>query len=232
MESSYNAAGRARGVRRDWKRLGGMIGGAAMIGIGVLRRTFGGLALAAGGGGLIYAVRRRRTRSTGPVDLVRVLTVNAPRDEVYRLWLDFEQLPKWLRHVDAVVVRDDDGRLVWSIRPPGLPAFSWITEVTETRVGESVAWQTGEEGPLSHAGRVDFTDAPGGRGTEVRVHLRFHARGPLSRGLVRLFDRLPTLGLLEDLRNFKALAEAGEVPSTEGQPHGARRTLRPWEGEA
>jgi uncharacterized membrane protein len=217
-------ADRSGHAREDWRRLSALFGGAAMIGYGILRQSFGGALLAAGGGGLIY-LARRRARRAGPVDLVRVITVNAPRDEVYRLWLDFERLPQWIRHLDAVVLRDEDGRVVWSIRPPGLPAFSWVTEVGEVREGELLSWHTVGEGPLGHRGRVELRDAPGGRGTEVRVHLSFDARGPLSRGLLRLFDRLPTLGLLEDLRNFKSLAETGEVPTISGQPHGVRPVL-------
>lgn len=34
--------------------------------------------------------------------------------------------------------------------------------------------------------------------------------------------RNPKQAVVENLRHFKALAEAGEIPKTEGQPHGDR----------
>jgi hypothetical protein len=37
--------------------------------------------------------------------------------------------------------------------------------------------------------------------------------------------RNPKQSVIENLRHFKALAETGEIPRTEGQPHGPRGTV-------
>jgi hypothetical protein len=37
-----------------------------------------------------------------------------------------------------------------------------------------------------------------------------------------LVGRNPKQSVIEDLRHFKALAETGEIPRTQGQPHGPR----------
>ena len=37
-----------------------------------------------------------------------------------------------------------------------------------------------------------------------------------------LVSRNPKQAAIEDMRHFKALAETGEIPRTEGQPHGDR----------
>jgi hypothetical protein len=38
-------------------------------------------------------------------------------------------------------------------------------------------------------------------------------------------DRNPKQGVIENLRHFKALAETGEIPRTQGQSHGPRGTI-------
>ena len=37
-----------------------------------------------------------------------------------------------------------------------------------------------------------------------------------------VFSRNPKQAVIENLRHFKAFAETGEIPRTEGQPHGPR----------
>ena len=40
-----------------------------------------------------------------------------------------------------------------------------------------------------------------------------------------IVDRNPKQAVIESLRHFKALAETGEIPRTEPQPHGPRGTM-------
>lgn len=56
--------------------------------------------------------------------------------------------------------------------------------------------------------RVVFSPAPGERGTEIRLH----AEGPAA--------RQHSGQLREDLRHIKAVLEAGEWVTVEGQPSG------------
>ena len=58
-------------------------------------------------------------------------------------------------------------------------------------------------------GEPQLAAAPGGRGTEVRLRC----------------DRASERAVRETLRRFKRLAEAGEIPTTEGQPSGKRSPL-------
>jgi uncharacterized membrane protein len=41
--------------------------------------------------------------------------------------------------------------------------------------------------------------------------------------IARLFGEEPTQQVQADLRNFKAMIEAGEIPSTSGQPSGREK---------
>jgi uncharacterized membrane protein len=71
------------------------------------------------------------------------------------------------------------------------------------------------------AGSVHFTPAPAGRGTEVRVSLKYDPpAGKAGAAIARLFGESPDRQVEEDLHRLKQLMEAGEVPTTVGQPRG------------
>jgi hypothetical protein len=49
--------------------------------------------------------------------------------------------------------------------------------------------------------------------------------GKLASAWETMVGRNPKQAVIENLRHFKALAETGEIPRTEGQPHGPRGTI-------
>ena len=62
---------------------------------------------------------------------------------------------------------------------------------------------------------------PADRGTIVTVLQEFR-QGKLATAAETIFSRNPKQAVIENLRHFKAFAETGEIPRTEGQPHGPR----------
>ena len=49
--------------------------------------------------------------------------------------------------------------------------------------------------------------------------------GKLTSAWETLVGRNPKQSVIENLRHFKALAETGEIPRIEGQPHGPRGSV-------
>jgi uncharacterized membrane protein len=69
--------------------------------------------------------------------------------------------------------------------------------------------------------------APGGRGTEVHVVLRYDPpAGPVGAAVAKLLGEDPAGAIEEDLRHFKQVMETGEIPTTQGQPTGNRPRAR------
>jgi uncharacterized membrane protein len=67
-------------------------------------------------------------------------------------------------------------------------------------------------------GSVHFTPAPAGRGTEVRVVLKYNPpAGKLGAAVARLFGEDPKQQIRDDLRHWKQLMETGEIATTQGQ---------------
>jgi uncharacterized membrane protein len=86
-----------------------------------------------------------------------------------------------------------------------------------------LAWRTTERSPVACAGSVHFQAGPRGRGTVVRIKLQYDPpAGKVGAALAWAFGASPAQVIREGLRRFKQLMETGEIPTTEGQPRGAR----------
>lgn len=153
----------------------------------------------------------------------RTVTVNRPKDELYREWRDFTKFPRFMDNVE--IVEDlGEGRSKWTIKAPLGSSVELLTRITEDRPGETIAWKSEPESDIQTEGRVEFFDVAPGRGTGVRLTLRYDPPGGLpGRAVAKLLQREPNVQARRDLRRFKQLMETGEVatnagPSGRGEP--------------
>ncbi|WP_234359283.1 SRPBCC family protein [Plantactinospora sp. BC1] len=157
---------------------------------------------------------RRALRASATV------TINRPADEVYRFWRDFENLPRFMYHLESVRT-DGDGRSHWTVRAPGGRRVAWDAELVEDSLSELISWRSVRGARVPNAGRVRFARAAGGRGTEVRVDLAYAPPGgAVGRAVAKLFGEEPGQQIRDDLRRFKQVIETGEVVLSEGSPAG------------
>ncbi len=147
-------------------------------------------------------------------------TVNRGRQELYDFWRRLENLPLFMRHLESVVDLGD-GRSHWIVRAPAGTDVAWDARIINDIPGEVIAWQSLGGADVDNSGSVRFVDAPGDRGTEVRVVLDYiPPGGKIGKFFAQLLGKNPASQVKEDLRRFKQLMEAGEVPQTQGQPRG------------
>jgi uncharacterized membrane protein len=196
-----------------------LAGGAALIGTGIWRRNWLGAALASGGGYLLYrGIQDMRRPYQGRVR-VSFTIAQDPR-QVYDFVSDPQNWKKFL-HVIRLEPRGA-GRLRLAIGEPAGIDFESRVEVTDHKPGVYIAWASDEQ-MLEHRGVVRFDKAPADRGTQISVALEFKASaGPIARGLASLVGWSPEQLVRESLRHVKQLLEAGEIPTTVGQPVGER----------
>jgi uncharacterized membrane protein len=84
-----------------------------------------------------------------------------------------------------------------------------------------IAWRSLPGADVDNAGSVWFKDAPGGRGTELKIELQYNPpAGLLGAVVAGIWGKEPTQQIDEDLHRLKQLLEAGEILTTEGQPKG------------
>ena len=152
------------------------------------------------------------------VHVEEAVTINRPIAEVYRYWRNFENLPTFMQHLESVAVREA-GVSHWVARGPAGTKVEWDARIINEVDNKLIGWQSLEGSTISTAGSVHFDETE--HGTRVRVHLQYSPPGgKLGAAVAWLFGEEPNLQVREDLRRFKALLEAGEIPTTAGQPSG------------
>jgi len=159
---------------------------------------------------------------TGDVLLEKSITVNRTPEECYRFWHDFESFPRFMKHLESVQLTGEN-RMHWRAKGPAGSAVEWDAELIEDQPGKALAWRSLPGSQVDNEGTVRFEAAPGGRGTILRVLMRYSPPGGLAGALTaKLFGEEPSQQIDEDLRRFKWLIETGEIPTTIGQPAGER----------
>ncbi len=200
-----------------------LLAGAGLAAFGASRKSLPGAAVAAGGGYLVFrGVRDLRRGAHQDVEVEKSLTIVKSPEELYRFWRDFENLPKFMRHLRQVQ-RIDERRSRWTTNAPLGMTVSWEAEITHETPNQFLAWRSLPGSQIENVGSISFTPAPTGRGTEVKVSLRYSPpAGRVGHIFATVFGRDAEQQVLEDLRRFKQLMECGEIPTTAGQPSGPR----------
>jgi uncharacterized membrane protein len=147
----------------------------------------------------------------GTIHVRKSITVNRSPEDVYRFWRQLDSLPQFMRHLESVQVTGER-QSRWRARGPAGTTLEWDAEITDDRPNEVIAWRALEHADVDNSGSVHFQPAPGGRGTEVTVELRYAPPGgKASAALAKLFRKEPGQEVHDDLRAFKQVMETGEV---------------------
>ncbi len=216
----------------NWLALGS---GALLLLVGASRRSIGGALLAASSAPLLYRgvtghwpafvngvlqADDTRTALGGEhgVHVRESIRLEVPLADVYRFWRRFENLPRFMTHLDRVT-ETSDGKSHWvAVGPAGL-AVEWDAEIINEVADKLIAWRSLPGSDVMTAGAVNFDATPAGRGTEVRVHLQYAPpAGKAGAVVASLFGREPAQTIREDLRRFKQLLESGEIPRATATP--------------
>ena len=145
----------------------------------------------------------------------RTITVNRPREELYAFWRDFRNLARFMENVESVRV-DDDRRSHWVVKAPGGKTVEWDSILTEEEEGRVLAWESAEDADIRNTGRIEFRDAPPGRGTEITATIVYDPPGgDIGKLIAKLFQKEPKIQARRDLRRFKQLMETGEISTSE-----------------
>jgi uncharacterized membrane protein len=159
---------------------------------------------------------------SGGVNVDEVVTINRSAEDLYDVWRDFTQLPMFMENLVSVR-KLDTRRSHWVAKAPAGQTVEWDAEIINEIPNSLIAWRTLPNSNVISAGSVHFKRAPGNRGTEVRVRMQYAPpAGKVGSALAWLFGQEPSQTIQEDLRRFKQLMEGREMPTTEGQPRGAR----------
>jgi uncharacterized membrane protein len=203
--------------------------GALLLVVGATRRSMLGACLAASSAPLLYRgingswpdvldghVQPGGTKAAlggaRDVHVRESVRLEVPVAEVYRFWRRLENLPQFMTHLERVT-ETRGGRSHWVARGPAGLAVEWEAEVINEIENTLLAWRSLPGSDIETAGSVTFDTARGGRSTQLSVHLHYaHPAGKAGSLVASLIGREPSQTVREDLRHFKQLLEAGEIP--------------------
>ncbi|MDQ3138604.1 MAG: SRPBCC family protein [Gemmatimonadota bacterium] len=161
------------------------------------------------------------------VEVRRQITINRPAEEVYRFWRDFENLPQFMEHLESVQSLGDR-RSHWKARAPAGTTVEWDAEIIEDRPNERISWRSVDDAEVPNTGSVRFVPAPGDRGTEVHVELRYDPPGgTIAAAIAKLFGEEPGQQVRGDLRRLKQVMETGEVVHSDASIHRGMHPAQP-----
>jgi uncharacterized membrane protein len=223
-----------------WTRVAGDVLDMALLVAGVARRGRGrrgrgtvcAVALVGIAGADLYAALRtsgpyfrnggaRHAGASKHRTLRAAVTVRRAPEHVYGFWRDLENLPSFMHHLKSVTT-DADGRSHWVVNAPIGQSVEWDARITEDEPNRRIAWQSLPDSAIGHAGRVEFTPASDGDGTEVRVMIGYHMPGGvLGKAAAAIFGESPEQQVNDDLRRFKQILETGQVMRSDGSPEGS-----------
>ncbi|MBW4419575.1 MAG: SRPBCC family protein [Myxacorys californica WJT36-NPBG1] len=130
--------------------------------------------------------------------------VEAAIDQVWSLWSDLEQMPKWMKWIDSVTVLPEDPELSrWKLATGGLE-FSWKSRITKKIPNQIIQWESVDG--LPNRGAIRFYDR-GDRGSVVKMSIAYAIPGFLGQLMDNLFlGRAVEATLKSDLERFRAYA--------------------------
>ena len=187
-----------------------------------------GLAAAAAAGGVMQRNRRVRQgspdsapgytarRSFGDYDVTgRSVTIRKPRAELFAFWREFSNLSQFMENLERIEPLDEDGHSRWLIRGPMDRTVNVETRIAREVENELIAWRSTEDSEIETEGRVTFHDAPGDRGTRVRLIIAYKPPGgSIGKGIAKLMGAEPHIQARRDLKRFKMLMETGEIATS------------------
>jgi uncharacterized membrane protein len=144
--------------------------------------------------------------------------IQSDATELYARWRDVESAPMWQEEIAQVTITGATTSQ-WTMHS-GDKTITWDSEILADEPGNRIAWRS-IGGESENAGEVVFELAPAGRGTYVTVLQEFRM-GKLASAWETFVGRNPKQAVIENLRHFKALAETGEIPRSQNDPHAKR----------
>jgi uncharacterized membrane protein len=188
------------------------------------------LSMAAGGGLLAYGVmgtssqRRTQRENRKPLSVSSVVTIAKSREELYEKWRD----PQILSEVfgSALQISSNGEGCIRESLKVGQREITWTSRLIEENEGSSLVWRTDPGAAIPHELSVELRDAqPAEWGTEVTLEISPLSEGLATRSILRITESIDEAMLTKVLRRFKALVEAGEMPTLSHNPAARHRTL-------
>jgi uncharacterized membrane protein len=144
------------------------------------------------------------------INIRKRLIVDKPRAEVYAFWRQIDNLPLFMKHIASVDLLDSYNSHWVVTGPAGIGKVEWDAEIIKEEPGSLIGWRSAPGSDIVTAGRVNFSDVPGG--TEVAVNITYRPpAGYVGKGLAWLLNNAFERIVEKDIMSFKHFVETGVI---------------------
>jgi|SRR5829696_8136624 len=135
------------------------------------------------------------------------IEVDAPIDDVFRYWSNFENFPTFMANVEEVSMAAKDTSH-WRVKGPLGKSVEFDAKTTEMDPNRGIGWNT-VDGEVMTSGEVRFEETTPGR-TQVDVTMNYAdpPGGIVGEAVTSILSN-PQRNLKEDLQNFAGIVEHG-----------------------
>jgi len=133
--------------------------------------------------------------------------IDKPVNEVYTFWRDFENLPKFMSHIESVKPLSFTTSQWTANGPAGVGKISWNAEIVKDEQDRLISWNSLPDSSIKNAGKVVFR--PSGNGTEIIVTISYHAPlGIAGESAAKLLNPYFEKLVKDDIMNLKTYLES------------------------
>jgi uncharacterized membrane protein len=141
--------------------------------------------------------------------------VQAPAEEVFRYWSNFENFPSFMSNVEEVRMTGGDTSH-WKVKGPLGKSVQFDAKTTEMDPGRGIGWNT-VDGDVMTSGEARFEEvAPGRTRIDVTMNYSNPPGGAVGEAVANVLSN-PERNLREDLQNFAKIVERGELGGPDAQ---------------
>lgn len=177
--------------------------------LGSLATIFGGLITIRAATNMEFAQLVGFGTPRKPISIHKAINISASVETVYAFWSNFENYPRFMKHVREVIATASGTRWHWTVDGPvGMP-ISWTATVTKAVPNRLIEWRTEPGAAIANSGRAQFLTNPDGT---TRVELDFSytpPAGAFGNFAAEVFGASPKSRITEALYQIKTFLEQG-----------------------
>jgi uncharacterized membrane protein len=143
------------------------------------------------------------------------IEVQAPVEDVFRYWSNFENFSNFMQNVEEVRMTGQDTSH-WRVKGPLGKSVEFDARTTEMDPSRGIGWNT-TEGDVMTSGEARFEEvAPGRTRVDVTMNYADPPGGRVGEAVANILSN-PEKNLQEDLQNFARIVERGELGGPQAQ---------------
>ncbi len=134
-----------------------------------------------------------------------LVEVKVPVTVAWQLWSDLEQMPSWMKWIDAVTILPEDPELSrWKLASGGFE-FSWLSRITKMLTHQIIQWESVDG--LPNRGAIRFYDQK--EHCSVKLTVAYSIPSFIGQLMDNLFlGRIVESTLQADMNRFRDYAQA------------------------